>query len=67
MPPDHSIEGLKAARTIGRRHPDTGILALSAFVSAFVEVEDALELLASGREVGYLLLARAGAVLRPAP
>ncbi|MFF7131668.1 response regulator [Streptomyces sp. NPDC008196] len=54
MPPDHSTEGLKAARTIRERHPDTGILVLSAFV----EVEDALELLASGRKVGYLLKSR---------
>ncbi|MGC0341640.1 response regulator transcription factor [Streptomyces sp. SLBN-8D4] len=54
MPPDHSTEGLKAARTIRARHPDTGILVLSAFV----EVEEALELLASGRKVGYLLKSR---------
>ncbi|MEU5317937.1 response regulator transcription factor [Streptomyces sp. NPDC021056] len=54
MPPDHSTEGLKAARTIRERHPGTGILVLSAFV----EVEDALELLAGGRGVGYLLKSR---------
>ncbi|WP_328746321.1 response regulator transcription factor [Streptomyces sp. NBC_00285] len=54
MPPDHSTEGLKAARTIRERHPDTGILVLSAFV----EVEDALELLVSGHKVGYLLKSR---------
>ena len=54
MPPDHSTEGLKAARTIRERHPATGILVLSAFV----EVEEALELLASGRKVGYLLKSR---------
>ncbi|ANS64472.1 putative NarL family two-component response regulator [Streptomyces lincolnensis] len=54
MPPDHSTEGLKAARTIRERHPDTGILVLSAYV----EVEDALELLAGGRGVGYLLKSR---------
>ncbi|MFC7261572.1 response regulator transcription factor [Streptomyces lutosisoli] len=54
MPPNHSTEGLKAARTIRERHPDTGILVLSAFV----EVEDALELLAGGRQVGYLLKSR---------
>lgn len=58
MPPDHSTEGLKAARTIRERHPDTGILVLSAFV----EVEDALELLVSGRKVGYLLKSRVTAV-----
>jgi serine/threonine-protein kinase PknK len=54
MPPDHATEGLKAARTIRERHPGTGILVLSAFV----EVEDALELLASGRGIGYLLKSR---------
>ncbi|WP_369245800.1 response regulator [Streptomyces sp. R41] len=54
MPPSHSTEGLKAARTIREHHPATGILVLSAYV----EVEDALELLASGRKVGYLLKSR---------
>lgn len=54
MPPHHSTEGLKAARTIRERHPDTGILVLSAYV----EVEDALELLAGGHKVGYLLKSR---------
>ena len=54
MPPDHSTEGLKAARTIRERHPATGILVLSAYV----EVEDALELLAGGHQVGYLLKSR---------
>jgi len=58
MPPDHSTEGLKAARTIRERHPTTGILVLSAFV----EVEDALELLASGRRIGYLLKSRISVV-----
>ncbi|XUL87378.1 response regulator transcription factor [Streptomyces galilaeus] len=54
MPPDHSTEGLKAARTIRERHPDTGILVLSAYV----EVEEALELLAGGHRIGYLLKSR---------
>ncbi|PBC64304.1 DNA-binding response regulator [Streptomyces sp. Tue6028] len=54
MPPDHSTEGLKAARTIRERHPATGILVLSAYA----EVEDALELLAGGHKVGYLLKSR---------
>ncbi|MFD4530328.1 response regulator [Streptomyces sp. NPDC058470] len=54
MPPHHSTEGLKAARTIRERHPATGILVLSAYV----EVEDALELLAGGHKVGYLLKSR---------
>ncbi|MFF4499052.1 response regulator [Streptomyces sp. NPDC001401] len=54
MPPDHSTEGLKAARTIRELHPATGILVLSAYI----EVDEALELLASGRKVGYLLKSR---------
>ncbi|SDN91429.1 Response regulator receiver domain-containing protein [Streptomyces sp. cf386] len=54
MPPDHSVEGIEAARTIRERHPSVGILVLSAFV----EVEDALELLAGGRKVGHLLKSR---------
>lgn len=44
MPPTQSTEGLKAASTIRERYPSVGILVLSAFV----EVEDALELLAGG-------------------
>ncbi|WP_326723882.1 MULTISPECIES: response regulator transcription factor [unclassified Streptomyces] len=58
MPPHHSTEGLKAARTIRELHPATGILVLSAYV----EVEDALELLAGGHKVGYLLKSRVTAV-----
>lgn len=58
MPPHHSTEGLKAARTIRDLHPATGILVLSAYV----EVEDALELLAGGHKVGYLLKSRVTAV-----
>lgn len=44
MPPTQSTEGLKAAGVIRERYPSVGILVLSAFV----EVEDALELLAGG-------------------
>jgi DNA-binding NarL/FixJ family response regulator len=54
MPPTHSTEGLEAARVIRQEHPETGILVLSAHV----EVEHAMELLASGRGVGYLLKSR---------
>ncbi|MFD7711609.1 response regulator [Streptomyces sp. NPDC059785] len=54
MPPTHSTEGLRAARAIRGRYPSLGILVLSAYV----EVEDALELLASGRRIGYLLKSR---------
>jgi DNA-binding NarL/FixJ family response regulator len=58
MPPTQSTEGLKAARAIRERYPSVGILVLSAFV----EVEDALELLAGGRSIGYLLKSRITAV-----
>jgi DNA-binding NarL/FixJ family response regulator len=54
MPPTHSTEGLEAARVIRQERPETGILVLSAHV----EVEHAMELLASGRGVGYLLKSR---------
>jgi DNA-binding NarL/FixJ family response regulator len=54
MPPGHSIEGLEAARQIREQHPDVGILLLSAHA----ELEHAMELLASGDRVGYLLKSR---------
>jgi DNA-binding NarL/FixJ family response regulator len=54
MPPTHTSEGLDAARVIRRELPDTGILVLSAHV----DVEHAMELLAGGRGVGYLLKSR---------
>jgi DNA-binding NarL/FixJ family response regulator len=54
MPPTHTAEGLEAARHIRQEHPETGILVLSAHV----EVEYAIELLASGRGIGYLLKSR---------
>jgi DNA-binding NarL/FixJ family response regulator len=54
MPPSHTIEGLEAARIIRQEFPETGILVLSAHV----EVEHAMELLASGRAIGYLLKSR---------
>ncbi|MGH3968525.1 MAG: response regulator transcription factor, partial [Mycobacterium sp.] len=44
MPPTQTTEGLDAARVIREELPDTGILVLSAHV----EVEHAMELLASG-------------------
>src|SRR6476469_5932690 len=44
MPPTHTIEGLDAARRIRHKTPDTAILVLSAHV----EVEHAMDLLASG-------------------
>jgi DNA-binding NarL/FixJ family response regulator len=54
MPPTHTTEGLDAARVIRDELPDTGILVLSAHV----DVEHAMELLASGRSIGYLLKSR---------
>jgi DNA-binding NarL/FixJ family response regulator len=54
MPPTHTTEGLEAARVIREELPDTGILVLSAHV----DVEHAMELLASGRGIGYLLKSR---------
>jgi DNA-binding NarL/FixJ family response regulator len=54
MPPTHTVEGLTAAREIRQELPDIGILVLSAHA----EVEHAMELLASGRGIGYLLKSR---------
>ncbi|MDQ4145270.1 MAG: response regulator transcription factor [Actinomycetota bacterium] len=54
MPPGHSLEGLEAARVIREEFPDTAILVLSAHV----EVEHVMQLLANGRGVGYLLKSR---------
>jgi len=54
MPPTHSNEGLQAALAIRREFPDMGILVLSAHV----EVDHAMDLLASGRGTGYLLKGR---------
>jgi DNA-binding NarL/FixJ family response regulator len=54
MPPDHSTEGLDAAKTIREELPGIGILVLSAHV----EVEHAMELLAGGERSGYLLKSR---------
>ncbi|MCW2760906.1 MAG: Serine/threonine-protein kinase pknK [Marmoricola sp.] len=54
MPPTHTVEGLQAAHVIREEFPDTAILVLSAHV----EVEHAMELLAGGRGIGYLLKSR---------
>jgi DNA-binding NarL/FixJ family response regulator len=58
MPPAHATEGLDAARVIRDEFPDIGILMLSAHA----EVDQAMELLASGHRVGYLLKNRVTAV-----
>ena len=54
MPPTHSTEGLEAARAIREEFPEIGILVLSAHA----EVEHAMELLAGGERIGYLLKSR---------
>jgi DNA-binding NarL/FixJ family response regulator len=54
MPPTRTTEGLDAARQIRDQHPEIGILVLSAHA----DVEHAMELLATGRGIGYLLKSR---------
>ena len=54
MPPTHTTEGIEAARAIRSEFPQVGILVLSAHV----EVAEAMELLASGQRIGYLLKSR---------
>jgi len=54
MPPTHTTEGLEAARAIRQESPEIGILVFSAHV----EVEHAIELLATGSRIGYLLKSR---------
>jgi len=54
MPPAHATEGLQAARVIREELPGTAIIVLSAHA----EVEEAMELLAGGERLGYLLKSR---------
>jgi DNA-binding NarL/FixJ family response regulator len=54
MPPTHSTEGLDAAKQIRDEFPEVAILVLSAHA----EVEHAMELLATGQRIGYLLKRR---------
>jgi DNA-binding NarL/FixJ family response regulator len=54
MPPTHSTEGLQAALVIREEFPEIGIVVLSAHV----EVEHAMELVATGQRSGYLLKSR---------
>ena len=58
MPPTSTTEGLQAALEIKDRHPGVGVLVLSQHV----ETRHAVDLLARGRGVGYLLKER---VARP--
>jgi DNA-binding NarL/FixJ family response regulator len=54
MPPTQTTEGLEAARVIRQELPDVAIIVLSAHV----EVDEAMELLAGGQGLGYLLKTR---------
>jgi DNA-binding NarL/FixJ family response regulator len=54
MPPSHTTEGLEAAVAIRRDFPEIGILVLSAHV----EVEQAMDLIAGGKRTGYVLKSR---------
>src|SRR3954452_2828541 len=54
MPPKLQADGLDAALVIRQELPDVGILVLSAHA----EVDEAMELLATGRAVGYVLKSR---------
>jgi DNA-binding NarL/FixJ family response regulator len=54
MPPSNTTEGLEAAKVIRAERPEIAILLLSAYA----DVEHAMELLASGRAIGYLLKSR---------
>jgi DNA-binding NarL/FixJ family response regulator len=54
MPPEFSTEGLVAAQLIKRHYPRTAVVVLSAHV----EVEHAMDLLANGERTGYLLKSR---------
>src|SRR4051812_15178408 len=49
MPPTQTVEGLEAARTIREELPDVAIMVLSAHV----DVEHAMTLLATGHSIGY--------------
>jgi DNA-binding NarL/FixJ family response regulator len=54
MPPGQTTEGLDVSRTIRAEFPKIAILILSAHV----EVEHAMDLLAAGERTGYLLKSR---------
>jgi serine/threonine-protein kinase PknK len=54
MPPGQATEGLEAARVIREELPDVAIIVLSAHV----EVDEAMDLLAGGERLGYLLKSR---------
>lgn len=51
MPPSYVTEGLEAAEVIRTEFPDIAVMVLSAHI----EIEHAMDLLASGKGSGYLL------------
>jgi len=51
MPPDNTDDGLRAAKTIREELPETGVVVLSQYV----EEGYAVDLVAGGEGVGYLL------------
>ena len=54
MPPTNTTEGLDAALVIRRELPSIAVLVLSAYV----EMDHAMELMAGGQGIGYLLKSR---------
>jgi DNA-binding NarL/FixJ family response regulator len=58
MPPTHTTEGLEAARTIRVELPQVAVLVLSAYV----DINHAMDLLGSGERCGYLLKRRVTAM-----
>jgi serine/threonine-protein kinase PknK len=54
MPPTHTAEGLQAAAAIRAELPEVGLLLLSAYV----DIDPAMELLSAGGGVGYMLKSR---------
>ncbi|WP_206055673.1 response regulator transcription factor [Nocardioides sp. GY 10127] len=57
MPPGHGDEGIRAARTLRRSHPDLGVLVLTQYADA----QYALDLVDDGSDGrGYLLKERVG-------
>lgn len=54
MPPTHTWEGIEVSRAIRAEFPQVGILLLSAYI----ELETAMDLLSGGDRVGYLLKSR---------
>jgi DNA-binding NarL/FixJ family response regulator len=54
MPPSQTVEGLEAARKIRGERPEIALMVLSAHV----DLDHAMDLLATGRGIGYLLKSR---------